>query len=115
MNPFIATLIHAFTLIVLASWGYLSAETGSITALIPVFFGLILLLLSIGVKKRNKSSSYIVFILTILIIISLYMPFKGAFERGDNLALLRVLLMIATGVVVLMAFSKNFIKNRKKT
>jgi len=113
MNPYVATLVNAITLIIIATWGYLAAENGSTTALIPVFFGVVLLLLSSGIKKENKVVSHIVVILTILIIISLYMPFKGALERGDNIALIRVLLMIATGVVAMMSYIKNFIRNRK--
>ncbi len=113
MNPYVATLVNAITLIIMAAWGYLAAENGSTTALIPVFFGVVLLLLSSGVKKQNKVVSHIVVILTVLIILSLYMPFQGALERGDNVALVRVLLMIAAGVVAMMAYIKNFMANRK--
>lgn len=113
MNPYIATLVNAITLILVASWDYLAAENGSTTALIPVFFGVVLLLLSSGVKKENKVVSHIVVILTLLVIISLYMPFKGALEIGDNIALIRVLLMIAAGVLAMMTYIKNFIANRK--
>lgn len=114
MKPYPATLLNAITLILMSAWAYFSMENGSTTALIPMVFGLIFLLLAPGVKKENKLISHIAVALTILVILSLYMPFKGALDRGDNLAVFRVLLMIATGVIATMAYIKSFRQARAK-
>ena len=113
MNPYSATLVNAFTLITMGLWGYFAAENGSVTALIPVGMGLLLLVFSNGVNIGNKKISGVVFVLTLLIVFSLYMPFKGAMEREDTAALVRVLLMIGTGVVAVMSFAKAYLKARK--
>nr|MBS0038552.1 hypothetical protein [Saprospiraceae bacterium] len=113
MNPYAATLVNGYTLIIMSLWGYLSAVNGSMTALIPMAFGVVLLLLSNGVRKGNKTISYLVVLVTLVIIFSLYMPFQGALERGNNTALFRVLLMVATGVIAVMAFVKAFVRARK--
>ena len=46
-----ANLINSITLIAVGGWGYFSGT--SMTALIPVVFGVILLLCNNGVKKRK--------------------------------------------------------------
>ena len=113
MKPYPATLLNGITLIVMSAWAYLSAMNGSMTALIPMAFGLVFLLLAQGVKKENKLVAHIVAALTVLVILSLYMPFQGALERGDNIAIFRVLLMVATGVIATMAYIKSFVKARR--
>ena len=45
MKPYIANLVNALVLIVMGTWGYLSSENPSGTALIPVGFGIIFLLI----------------------------------------------------------------------
>ena len=47
----LSSLVNALLLVVLGIWGYVVG--GSITALIPVVFGVILLILYPGVKKRR--------------------------------------------------------------
>lgn len=117
MNPAIANLINAILLIALSVWGYLSSDTPSLTALIPVGFGVVLLLCTPGVKAEHKIISHIAVVLTLLIIVALIMPLKGAVSREDSLAMLRVLLMMGSSVFAMAFFVKSFIdvrKNREK-
>ena len=116
MNPYKSNLINSITLIALGFWGaypYLFLSTGSFTSLIPILFGTILLLFSNGLKKENKLISHIIVLLTLLLSISLFMPLKGAIERADNMAILRVSIMLCTSLVALQAFIKSFINARK--
>ena len=48
-----ANLINSITLITIGGWGYFSGS--SMTALIPVMFGVVLLLCNSGIKKESKS------------------------------------------------------------
>ena len=57
MNTVQANLINGISLILLGFWGYLDVD--SPTALIPVFFGIILLLCHRGIKKENKTIAHI--------------------------------------------------------
>lgn len=113
MKPFQANLVNAVVLIVLGLWGYLSSETPSPTALIPVGFGVLFALATPPFKKENKVVAHIIVLLTLLIIIALFMPLRGALGRGDTLAAVRVGIMIATSVVAMVIYIKSFIDARK--
>ena len=47
------TIIYAIALIILGIGGYVSTGMASITALIPTFFGIVVLILGILAKKEN--------------------------------------------------------------
>ena len=116
MSPHKANLINGVTLIIFGFWGaypYLFLSTGSPTSFIPMVFGIILLALSSGLKKENKIIAHIIVLLTFLLFVSLFMPLKGAFERSDTMAILRVLIMLLTSFLALKAFIKSFIDARK--
>ena len=55
-----ANLLNSITLILMPLWAYLTFEgtvdkpEQSVTAFIPLFFGVVLLLCNGGVKKENK-------------------------------------------------------------
>ena len=53
MKAHLASLINAIILISMGTWGYLDSESKAVTALIPVIFGVIFLLINSGVKKEN--------------------------------------------------------------
>ena len=57
MNSTNANIINSLCLIVIGLWGYF--EVSSTTALIPVGFGVALILCSPGVKKQNKVIAHI--------------------------------------------------------
>lgn len=113
MKAHIASLINALLLVGLGAWGYLSSETPSMTALIPVIIGGILLLLNGGVKRENKVIAHIAVLLTLLILLGLVMPLKGAMGRGDTMATARVAIMILSTIMAMVFFVKSFIDARK--
>lgn len=111
MNSYKANLINSSTLIIIGLWGYF--ESSSITALIPVVFGVILFLCSKGVKSQNKLIAHIAVLLTLIILLSLVgMRLPKSIESG-GLGLLRVFSMIATSTLAMIFFVKSFIDARK--
>lgn len=113
MKPHVANIVLAIVLIVMSGWGYLASDTPSPTALIPAVFGVIFLLLSSPFKKENKVVAHIIVLLTLLVVVSLFMPLKGTLSRGDTLGTVRVGLMIAVGIVAFVTYIKSFIDARK--
>ena len=73
MNASKANLINSISLIAFGLWGYF--EVTSPTALIPVGFGVVLLLCYNGVKTQNKVVAHIAVLLT-LVILSLFVCIK---------------------------------------
>tara|TARA_B100000780_G_scaffold102684_1_gene71831 strand:+ start:1276 stop:1632 length:357 start_codon:yes stop_codon:yes gene_type:complete len=114
MKAYISSLINAISLLVMSSWGYLSSDTPSVTALIPAGIGVILILCNYGVKKENKIIAHVAVLLTLIILFGLIKPLIGAFERVDINAILRVVIMIITTIFALVVFVKSFIEARKK-
>ena len=106
-----SSLINAVLLIFLGVWGYFSS--GSATALIPVVFGLILLILYPGVKKEAKIPAHIAVILTLIVTIALFKPLSSSLAREDMGAIIRSLVMFLSSVVALIVFIKGFITARK--
>lgn len=113
MKAHTASLINAVLLVALGAWGYFGSATPSPTALIPVVFGVILLLLNSGVKKENKVIAHIAVVLTLLILFGLGKPLMGAMDRGDTMATARVGVMLLSTVVALVFFIKSFIDAKK--
>ncbi len=114
MNAHRASLINALLLMALPLWAYFSAASPSVTALIPAAFGLLLLMLSPGVKSQHKIVSHLAVLATLLIIMALLMPFQGAINREDGLAIFRVGVMILSSVIALLFFIKSFIDVRRQ-
>ena len=111
MNSYKANLINSSTLIIIGLWGYF--ESSSVTALIPVVFGVILFLCSKGVKSQNKLIAHIAVLLTLIILLSLVgMRLPKSIESG-GLGLLRVFSMIVTSTLAIIFFVKSFIDARK--
>ena len=111
MNAFKANLINSITLIAIGLWGYF--ESSSITALIPVVFGFILIVCSKGVKNQNKLIAHIAVLLTLIILLSLAgMRLPKSIESG-GLGLFRVLCMIVTSTLAMIFFVRSFIDARK--
>jgi len=114
MNAFLASLINALTLIGLGTWGFLGSESPSMTALIPVAVGVLLLICAPGVRKENKIMSHVAVVLTLVILFGLIKPLTGAWERSDTAAIFRVFAMMATTLLAMVFFVKSFIDARKK-
>tara|TARA_B100000161_G_scaffold9666_1_gene6068 strand:+ start:453 stop:809 length:357 start_codon:yes stop_codon:yes gene_type:complete len=106
-------LINSIALISMSAWGYV--DTNSFTALIPAFFGIILLILGTMLtnEKLVKLSAHLVVLFTLLILLALVIQvLPGVFERG-GVGLIRVILMISTSSIAMIIFIKSFIDNRK--
>ncbi|MEM9054506.1 MAG: hypothetical protein AAGB16_04195 [Pseudomonadota bacterium] len=114
MKAHIASLINALSLLAMSAWAYLGATEPSLTALIPAGFGMVLLLCYPGVRSENKIIAHIAVILTLLILVALIMPLRGALAREDLMAMIRVGLMMATTLFAFVFFIKSFIDARKQ-
>ena len=115
-----ANLLNSLTLILMPLWAYFTFEgtiekpEQSVTAFIPLFFGVILLLCNPGIKKENKIIAHIAVLITLITILGLTMPLKAAIIEGRNLSIFRVAAMLLTSVLAMITFIKSFIKARKK-
>ncbi len=114
MNASKANLINSITLIVFGLWGYFGSETPSLTALIPVFAGVILALMTNPIKKENAVIGHIAVVLTFIILVAMVKPLTAALDRGDSGATYRVIAMMLTSVLAMAYFVKNFLDARKK-
>lgn len=113
MKAHTASLINALSLIILSAWGYFGSDTPSVTALIPGIIGVLLLAMNGGIKKENKVIAHIAVLLTLVVLGGLVKPLMGSLERADNMALIRVLIMMLTTVVAMISFVRSFIEARK--
>lgn len=113
MKPHIASLINAILLITLPLWSYFTSKAPSMTALIPTFIGVVLLLCNPGIKSENKIIAHVAVLLTLLILFGLIKPLMGAIGREDSLAIGRVVVMMISTVVALVTFIQSFIQARK--
>ena len=113
MNATKANLLNSIVVIAVGGWGYLDGDGKSITALIPVIFGVVLLLCYSGIKKQNKVIAHIAVLVTFICLLGLFMPLNGAIERGNDTAVGRVFAMIVSSLTALIFFIKSFIENKK--
>jgi|TARA_B110000046_G_scaffold169223_1_gene188144 hypothetical protein len=107
-------VLNSIVLISLGLWGYIDyTDVQSPTALIPVGFGVILLLCTIGLKKENKIIAHVAVLLTLVILVALVgMRLPKSLDSG-GVGLFRVIAMIATSVLSMVAFVLSFIKARR--
>ena len=119
MKTYQANLINSLALILIPLWAYLTYEgtlekpNQSITALIPLFLGVILFLCNNGVKKENKVIAHIAVVVTLIALLGLFMPLKAAIAEDRILSLIRVAIMLLTGMLAMITFIRSFIANRK--
>ena len=112
LNATRMNLINSIALIGMGLWGYF--ELDSPTALIPVGFGVVLLLCYNGVKNQNKIIAHVAVLLTLLILIALAgMRLPKSISQGGT-GLYRVIIMIATSALSMVYFIKSFIDARKE-
>ena len=121
MKTYQANLLNSITLILMPLWAYLTFEgtvdkpEQSVTAFIPLFFGVVLLLCNGGVKKENKIIAHIAVLVTLIALLGLTMPLKAAVADGRTLSIIRVAAMLLTGSLAMISFIKSFIAARKKS
>ncbi|MAR40316.1 MAG: hypothetical protein CMD22_06655 [Flavobacteriales bacterium] len=121
MKTYQANLINSLTLILMPIWAYLTFEATaekpeqSITALIPLFLGVILLLFHKGVKNNNKIIAHLAVLITLIAIAgNASKPLISAIEEGRTLGIVRTSLMILTSVIAMITFVKSFVQARRK-
>jgi len=113
MKPYIANLMNAGVLIGVGLIGYFSAGKAP-TALIPVGFGALFLILHPWMKKDNKVVSHIVVVLTLLLILMLIgKPLMSAISKSNSGAIARLGVMIVAGIVAMVSYIKSFRDVRK--
>ncbi len=111
MNAYKANLLNSLTLIIIGFWGYF--ESSSVTALIPVVFGFVLLACSKGVKNQNKIIAHVAVLFTLIILLALVgMILPKSIDSG-GIGLVRVLVMISTSALAMIYFVKSFIEARR--
>ena len=112
MKTYQINFFNALILILVGLWGFIDVDY-SPTALIPVFFGVILLLCSNGVKNENKVIAHVAVLFTLLILVALVgMRLPKSLESGGA-GLFRVIIMIITSSVSMISFIQSFIAARK--
>ena len=109
--PFFATLVNGCCLVAIGVWGYIAS--GSVTALIPIGFGVGFLAMSPGVKSYNKAIAHIVVFLALVTGAALIAPLLRAFSNGNALGILRLSLMLLTNLIALGFYVKSFIDARR--
>ena len=114
MKPFLANLLNSIVLIGIGLWSYFGSETPSVTALIPVFVGIVLLALVKPMQSGNKVVAHIVVTLTFLLLVSLVKPLTGAIGRESQVGVIRVVIMMATSLFAIIIFIKSFVDARIK-
>ena len=107
------SLLNAVLLIALGVVGYALPENPSKTALIPVGFGIALLLCNPGVRKNNAVIAHVAVLLTLVVFIALVKPLRGAIGREDSAAIGRIVIMILSSALALFAFIKSFVDVRR--
>ena len=111
MNTSTINIINSISLIAMGIWGYI--DVSSVTALIPTFFGIALILCTNGLKKENKMISHIAVLLTLLILGALVgMRLPKSIDQG-GIGLIRVIIMIGTSTLAMVVFISSFVKARR--
>ena len=113
MKPYSASLVNAVILIGAGAWDYLATYGLSLSSLMPVVTGIVLILLNGGVKKESKIISHIVVLVTLAVAIILVIPLVSSICRADTTAVLRISLMILSGVFAMVYFIGSFIRARR--
>ena len=114
MNAANANLLNAIVLIGMGAWGYFGSDSPSPTALIPVFFGVVLLILTNSIRNENKVLAHVAVVLTLLVLVALVAkPLMRALGDNDTMAIMRIGLMCLTSIIAMIYFIKSFRDARK--
>ena len=88
LEPKKAILLNSLVLIIVGLVGYIVKS--SPTALIPVFFGIILVLCDMFYDKNSKLIAHIAIGLILLVFLALYMPLTKRLDSQDIYGILRI-------------------------
>ena len=109
MLPQQANFINSILLIGLGLWGYFATDAESPTALIPVAFGVVFLILSAFIK--NKWVLYAVGLLTVILTLALLKPLFQQFEQGELIPIIRVGIMFIASLYTSFVYLNHLIAN----
>jgi hypothetical protein len=115
MKPYLINFLNAIVLVSLGSWAYLASDTPSVTALIPVLAGIILIVITPWYKKGNHVIAHIAVVITLVILMGLFKPLTGSIGRSDLIGIVRVSVMILTSFLAMIIFVKSFIDARRNS
>lgn len=113
MKTYNANLFFAGVLFGVGLHGYFFSDYSSPTALIPLIVSIILVALYFPMKKGNTIASHAVVVITVLMILALIFPLVGSVRRDDPAGLIRVLVMMISGLAALIVYVKSFIDARR--
>tara|TARA_B100000676_G_scaffold264019_1_gene276122 strand:- start:65 stop:412 length:348 start_codon:yes stop_codon:yes gene_type:complete len=112
MNPKKATSMTAIVLILVGILSYFAKS--SPTALIPVFFGVLMGICYMLYDKNNKLFAHIILVLMLVVFIALFMPLNKRIDAGDFNGILRVGIMQLVTLYSMACFVVSFIKARQE-
>lgn len=101
----IASAVHAYILIAFGVWDYYAG--GSMTAFIPVIFGVVILVMNNGVRYLDKAHTRIAIGATVLAIGVCIKPLLTQLSEGNTLGIFRIGAMLLSGVWALILFVRN--------
>lgn len=111
LNPKKSMLVASITLISVSLYGYLSSDSPSLTALIPLYFGSVILILSLIYNQNNKLIAHLALGVLLLSFVALFMPLS---RGGDIGRIFRLLLMQIVCLYSMICFFLSFIRARRK-
>ena len=111
LEPKKAILLNSLVLIIVGFVGYIVKS--SPTALIPVFFGIILVLCYMFYDKNSKLIAHIAIGLILLVFLALFMPLTKRFDSQDIYGILRISSMQIISLYSMVCFISSFLKARK--
>lgn len=112
IHPKKATLFTSLVLIVVGMISYFTKL--SPTALIPVFFGILMGICYMAYDKNNKLFAHIILVLMLVVFIALFMPLNKRIDAQDMNGILRVGIMQLSALYSMACFIISFIKARKE-
>jgi len=114
MHPSRANLINAIVLLALGLWAAISVNFASPTAFIAPGVGLLLLLMTPGLRGENKIVSHLAVGLTALMFLMFFMPLmRGLSAGGFDLGIMRIVIMMLSCLIALIVFIKHFSAARR--
>ena len=101
------TFIQSSIMILLGAWAYLGSDTPSVTALIPVFIGVIIAFFSFLLMRNihSKIITWVLLTLNVLTVLIMCVPLMRNFVKDDVsiMAVTRVSTMIVVSIITLIA------------
>ena len=112
LKPKKAALLNSSVLILIGIISYYYNSV-SVTALIPVFLGLAILLSYVFYDRSNKIFGHIAVTLMLIALLGLFKPIMGSIAKSDFYAITRIAIMQLVSLYSMVCFIASFIEARK--